>query len=227
MKARTLALAVGLTLSSGAVHAALINAGFETGDLTGWTAGPFTGGSANAQTSNTTTYSPGDWGAPHTFTPFYGNYMLVVQSGSANVWQEVSQSVALGAGDSISGVAMMDWGDYWVTGTAFIDGVKVEVRNSAGAVVATPFDMDGSDFCVTFCPPATGQAGAESAWTAWSFTAVIPDTYTLVYAVKNTNDSTGPNQTFGYFDALPEPGSLALIALGLAGLGFGVRRRNA
>ena len=226
----TLLALTAVLLSPMAANADLMNGGFESGDLTGYTVGTLTGaGSAAVVMSNTTTYSPGTWGAAVTTSALEGSYMLAIGAGSANVWQEVSQTITLLAGQVVQGSAFFDWGDYWVGPDAFPDGAKVEILDSMGAVVATPWLTDGTDYCLTFCQPSTGQAGAESGWIDWSFAAGGAGDYTLVYGAKNTGDGGGPNQTFGYFDnatTIPEPGMLALFGIGLVGMGLARRRRK-
>lgn len=210
MKSTTKLLA-GLiaALGLGTAQAAIVNAGFETGDLTGWTSS--TGGAF------VTNSHANGYGGSATYLAQEGDFFLAIASGAANVWQTASQSFSVGAGQTLSGLAAFNWGDY----SPYNDGVRVRILDIAGSEVAVPFYFDGS------LAPASGFNGD---WTEWSWTAATAGTYTLEFAARNTIDSGGPEQTYGYFDAsassVPEPGSLALFGLALAGLAASRRRTS-
>lgn len=194
-------LAASLLIAVGVAQATPVNGGFESGDLTGWTT-HLIGGSAFVTTLNSG------------YTAVEGTHFLAVRAGANGVWQTVSQTVILHAGDELSGQAAFNWEDY----NPFMDGAMVQILDAAGALVATPFFMDGNGLPNYFNGP----------WTHWSFNAASTGSYTLVYGARNTLDSG--LSSFGYFDAstvtpkVPEPMSLSLVALGLLGAGA-VRRK--
>lgn len=194
-----------------AAQAGPTNLGFETGNLSGWTSGLSGAGSAAVVQQ---LYGVDETGVRLSsrmdYLPQGGNWFLAIGAGEADTAQTVSQTFSLGAGQTISGRAAFDWGE----GSQF-DGAKVEIYDASNNLLSTAFSSDG-----------TGQlAGYDGAWTNWSFTAASLGSYTLKFSAFNTGDALGAS--YGYFDvnAVPEPGSLALVSLALAGVGF-VRRRQ-
>ena len=110
---RRLALAVTVAACAFAAAPAplqaanLVNAGFETGDLTGWKANPID--LAGVVSSLDTDYSG-------TFLPYSGQFFGVVSSGNeyfdGGGTAILYQSIFLKAGETVSGVAA------WVSGEA-------------------------------------------------------------------------------------------------------------
>ena len=170
--------------------AGIVNPSFETGDLTGWTA-TLDGGVAEVVGSHT-----GDLG--RLYEPTHGVYLLRIRAGSAHVWQTVTQTVSLTAGDELCGYAGFDWRDYG----KWVDGARVRILDSVGGEVATPYFRNGAGF----------PDYVDDTWTRWTWTAATAGTYTLEYGVLNIFDSG--LSSWGVFDACPEPGTISLCLLG-------------
>lgn len=194
-----------------AAQAGPTNMGFETANLSGWAAGLSGGGTATVvQQLYGVDASGNRQSAGYDYRPQGGNWFLAIGSGAANTAQTVSQTFSLQAGQTVSGRAAFDWGE-----SSQFDGASVEIYDASNTLVSTAFSSNGS-----------GQsAGYDGAWTNWSFQAATSGAYTLKFSTFNTGDALGTS--YGYFDvsAVPEPGSLALVSLALAGVVL-VRRRQ-
>jgi hypothetical protein len=199
-----LGMAFALSASFGAAQATVINGDFELGNLSGWTAVVPSGGTAAAQTSNP------DTGA----TPFQGNWMASLKTDGPGSFTTLSQTINLTAGAHVKG-----WAQFFDAelGEGFPDLGEVRILNPlTGALIATVFSDNAAD-------PGTGLRG----WTFWSFTALATADYTIQARIANAGDAIVDSWLFVDFVAVPEPGTLALLGLGLLGLGFARARRSA
>jgi hypothetical protein len=103
---------------------------------------------------------------------------------------KLSQSIALEVGDTISGWAFYDSQDY----DPFLDPAEVVVIDSLAAETQVFY----SDVL------AVGDYG-ETAWTAWSFTAAVADTYTVEARIWNSLDSILDSRMgFDLADLMPD-----------------------
>ena len=181
---------IGMT---GAANATLINGGFETGDLSGWSSYVPSGGIANVY-SSLNGYSPQE-----------GSYFAGLKTDGPGSYTQIWQDFFLDTGWEVSGKAAFDWGDYY----GFWDNAWVKVYSGA-TLVATPWSENG-----------VGQPNYwDGPWTDWDFTASSAGTYTIKFGVANARDSG--LDSWAYFDAnvstIPEPATMLLLGSGLIGL---------
>jgi hypothetical protein len=187
------------------VHAdTLINPGFETGDISGWTWVP---------NSPSDSYSvvTGWTGQTLTYTPPEGQYFLAINSW---IGGEVYQDVNLTAGQQLQGVAALDNASSEFSPGATLANVQVL---QGGNPIATPWSVTETDV----------SGNTSGPWTDWSWTAPSSGTYRLAYETYAVNANSWE---YGLFDAqpqpLPEPGTCALLLMGLPGVALLRRRRK-
>jgi len=201
-------------IGTAAFASPLTNAGFETGDLTGWTQNVPSGASATVVSSHT-----GD--LEKTYSPVYGDWFALLKTDGPGSACTISQSVSLTEGQTLSGWAAFDYRDY----SPYDDSAWVRVFDGTGSQVAQPWYLGGESVCDYYDGP----------WTHWSWDAPSAGTYTLEYGVVNDEESYC--DSYALFDAEegagPEPGDdspepatwLLLLATGALG-GWARRRRG-
>ncbi|MFX0207360.1 MAG: PKD domain-containing protein [Candidatus Hodarchaeota archaeon] len=143
------------------------NAGFETGDFTGWTMTVPPGGLAQVVTSHIGYSLTKYW-------PVEGNYFARLKPDGPGSYTTLRQPIYIVAGEGIAGWAAFDGGD-----PNYNDNAAVRILNSDGDLLATPWYSDIS---------IVGPSG-DGPWTTWNWTASTSDTYTLEYRVANAVDS--------------------------------------
>lgn len=166
------------------------NTGFEFGDLTDWATDIPAGGSAAVVTSQD---DSGDCEAAEmTYLPTEGDYFLTMKTNGPGSQTTATTEVLVTAGMEIGGYAAFDYGDY----NPFNDNARVEILNSDGVVVATPWEAYGLDV----------PDYDDGDWTAWSWTADETGVYTVRYRVANDGD--GVCDSRAHFDGQLVPDGL-------------------
>ena len=193
-------------LGQAGAHAGLVNAGFETGDLTGWTAtfdhgvydglGPL----VYVQARSDLSYAGTD-------------YAVLTPGASEGELTTLSQTFFLSKGETINGAVQFNPYYAW------------EYRDRALVTInGTPLfsAMDG-----------VISTASLFKWTPYSFTAPSADRYTLTASIwRGFSSGEGVALRFDAIDpepsAVPEPSTWAMLLIGFAGLGFaGYRRAKA
>jgi hypothetical protein len=209
------ALAAGLTASA---HAdVLSNAGFETGDLGGWS---FSNGFVQVVTSADDVSQNPIFGEH--YLPTGGSFFAQLTAGvDVGVYSLLSQDFTLGSASTVSGDAAFLAFD----SAPFNDDGYVRILNAdTGALVQVLFASDVN---------TVGDFG-HTDWTSFTSNVLGAGNYRLEAGVRNNpEDSDNAFSSELIVDsfavsaaAVPEPAAWALMLTGFAGLGAALRRRR-
>lgn len=210
MKASTIAALAALSamaLSQPAAAASLVNAGFETGDLTGWTlSGPV---EASALTP--------DFYEVVNFTAPEGDYFAELNAEAADVYTTLSQSFTI---ENAS----------WVSFQAAFIARDDNVLNDDAYVRV--FSQSTEQYVLQIAVSDLFDFGYTD-WTGFKVRLDAPGAYTFEAGVRNNGGDSDPYYSSQLLlddvavTAVPEPGAWALMILGFGALGATLRRRRA
>jgi hypothetical protein len=208
-------LFAALMLGAGAAPAVLVNPGFETGDLSGWTVTNVGGGSSGVGIDGSLIAGAQSPFPPASVNVRSGNYAAfgVVRTNPLEYLSLVQTFVA-SAGTYQAGFFMgNDSASLFGIDTAIgLDGLRILVDG-----VVVPFDVrwPGNNFPV-------GSAPADMHEFSGDFT-IGAGSHTIEFRISGSGTSRAGISLDDFFltasaPSVPEPASLALVALALLGL---------
>ncbi|MBP7053832.1 MAG: hypothetical protein KBE65_22700 [Phycisphaerae bacterium] len=183
--------------------AGLVNGGFETGNLDGWT----------ITARDVTRYGMGGTGSPP--LPIEGDWFAVLCS-DVSPWTTLSQEVSMGVGDTLEGYA---WFDRYIASEA---EAYVRVYDSLGTLVATSW-ANSTERSTAWEPWTFTASSADTYRLVLGITEPSAQTFHLQAFFDGVVYTDNPGDTPS---GIPAPGAALLAAIG-AGIVGRVRRRLA
>jgi len=206
---RVFAVGVAIVaILAGTSLADVVNGGFETGDLTGWT--------ASSGVSVVTIHNQLDGSAqlPTSWSATEGQYFALLATNGPDNFHTLSQSFGAQAGQALSFDYFFDWGDYHTLD----DQSYGRLYDSAGALVNEFFHWGAGGTLM-------GADYSNVPWSPQSYTFTAGGTYTLGFGICNDGDSELDSYMgVDNVSVVPVPGAVLLGILGLGAAGIKLRK---
>jgi PEP-CTERM motif-containing protein len=226
MRIRTIAIlvVVALVLSANPAPAAIINAGFETGDFTGWSTIGLTSvvtgaslgimpveGQFQALVSNLDGFSSVPVGQLETFLGLEGGSLNTLLGASVTQGSAIKQTFSVNPGDRIQ----FAWN--FLTNEA-----TPSFFNDTAFAIISPSFIKLADTNSTFHPGVAGF-GEQTGYHTFLSDPLTGGSVTLAFGVVDVGNRAVDSTLL--VDAVPEPSTLLLLGTSLAGIGMSSLRR--
>lgn len=239
-----LVLALSLASFAGVAGAApvqlITNGGFETGTFAGWTVTDLAGGSGSWYIDDNSGSTP--FSANATVGPATGDYYAVSdQVGPGTHVLEQQFTVPVGSTSVVVAFDMFinDWsGQGPIVNVAGLDHNATpnqHARVDIMTALAGAFSTAGGDIVANLVAPGVDAGPDPNPYTAYLFDITAFVTAGMTYRIRFGevdnqgffNQGVDNVSILAFVGEVPEPASLALLVVGLAGLGFSRRKRRA